>query len=100
MAIKTFLMTVVLMIAPVAQAAVHKTHWGTVDGKSVDLYTISSPVLSLSIIDSRLYCMLNMPSQAPSSPDMSTLDLQKESTPSAETVFCVVQEHPVTTWRS
>ncbi len=46
---KTFLMTVLLMIAPAIQAAVHKTHWGMVDGKSVDLYTISSPVLSISV---------------------------------------------------
>jgi aldose 1-epimerase len=32
-----------------AHAAVHKASWGTLDGKPVDLYTLSSPSLTVSI---------------------------------------------------
>ncbi len=37
------------MNAATTQAAIHKTHWGTVDGEPVDLYTISNSTLMVSI---------------------------------------------------
>ena len=40
---------VLFMSAAATQAAVHKTHWGMVDGEPIDLYTISSSALTVSI---------------------------------------------------